>query len=137
MTEPTEVEQRNIAVTEAFNECWSNRDCDRLLTLLGDEIAYTVYDGGPVHVGRGAVEGAVRPFLAKYKRVEFRILRMNAMGPVVTHERTEDYYGPSGELDTHFHVVGLLVIRNGKITLWRDYAYPGAEQIIGPLIAEK
>jgi limonene-1,2-epoxide hydrolase len=32
--------------------------------------------------------------------------------------------------------VGLLVIRDGKIVIWRDYALPGAEQIIGPLITQ-
>jgi len=132
----TEVERANEAVARAFNECWSDRDCDRLLTLLADDVAYLVYDGGPVHVGPAAVEGAVRPFLAKFERVEFKILRLNVMGPVVSHERTEDYYAPGGERDTHFHVVGLLVIRDGKIVIWRDYALPGAEQVIGPLITQ-
>lgn len=136
MTKLTEIEQANIAVAKAFNDCWSDRDCDRLLTLLADDVAYMVYEGGPVHVGHAAVEGAVRPFLAKYERVEFKTLRMNAMGPVVTHERTEDYYGPGGKHDTRFHVIGLLVIKDGKIVLWRDYAYPGAEQIIGPLVSQ-
>jgi limonene-1,2-epoxide hydrolase len=136
MSSPTEIEQANIDVARAFNECWSNRDCDRLLTLLSEDVAYMVYEGGPVHVGHAAVEGAVRPFLAKYERVDFHIVRMNAMGPVVIHERTEDYYAPGGERDTHFHVVGLLVIKEGKIVLWRDYTYPGAEQIVGPLISQ-
>jgi limonene-1,2-epoxide hydrolase len=135
MPEPTELEQANIAVARAFNECWSNLDCDRLLTLLADDVAYMVYEGGPVHVGPAAIEGAVRPFMAKYERAEFEIVRIHAMGPVVTHERTEDYYGPGGKHDTHFHVIGLLVVQNGKILLWRDYTCPGAEQIIGPLVS--
>ena len=132
----TAEEQRNIAIAQEFNACWSGRDCDRLLTLLAEDVAYMVYEGGPVHTGHAAVEGAVRPFLAKYERVEFEILRMSAIGPVVSHERTENYYGPGGKLDTHFHVVGLLVIVDGKIVLWRDYSYPGAEQIIGPLVSQ-
>jgi limonene-1,2-epoxide hydrolase len=131
---PTAEELRNIEIAREFNACWSARDCDRLLTLLAEDVAYMVYEGGPVHVGHAAVEGAVRPFLAKYERVEFEILRMSAIGPVVSHERTEHYYGPDGTLDTRFHVVGLLVVKDGKIILWRDYSYPGAEQIVGPLI---
>jgi uncharacterized protein (TIGR02246 family) len=136
MSQPTEIEQANMGVARAFNECWSNRDCDRLLTLLAEDVAYMVYEGGPVHVGVAAVEGAVRPFLAKYERVDFQIVRMEAMGPVVIHERTEDYYAPGGERDTHFHVIGLLVVQDGKISLWRDYSYPGAEQVVGPLISQ-
>jgi len=132
----TEVEQANEAVARAFNECWSDRDCDRLLMLLADDVAYMVYEGGPVHIGPAAVAGAVRPFLAKFERVEFKILRLSVMGPVVSHERTEDYYAPGGKLDTHFHVVGLLVIKDGKIVIWRDYALPGAEQLVGPLITQ-
>jgi limonene-1,2-epoxide hydrolase len=133
---PTPEEERNMAVAREFNACWSDRDCDRLLTLLDEDVAYMVYEGGPVHVGHAAVEGAVRPFLAKYDRIEFEILRMSAIGPVVSHERTEHYYGPDGTLDTRFHVVGLLVVKDGKIVLWRDYSYPGAEQIVGPLISQ-
>lgn len=133
---PTAEEERNRAVAREFNACWSDRDCDRLLTLLDEDVAYMVYEGGPVHVGHAAVEGAVRPFLAKYERVEFEIIRMSAIGCVVSHERTEHYYGPGGKLDTRFHVVGLLVIKDGKIVIWRDYSYPGAEQIVGPLISQ-
>lgn len=132
----TEVERTNEQVARVFNQCWSDRDCDRLLTLLADDVEYMVYESGPVHVGHVAIEGAVRPFLAKYHRVEFKVVQMSVMGPVVSHERTEDYYGPDGALDTHFHVVGLLVIKDGKIVLWRDYSFPGAKQIVGPLVSQ-
>ncbi len=96
-----------------------------------------VYEGGPVHIGHAAVAGAVKPFMAKYERIEFNILRLNVYGSVVTHERTEDYYAPGGERDTHFHVVGLLVIKDDKIAIWRDYTMPGVEQIVGPLVTVK
>ena len=130
-------EQHNAAIARNFNECWSNRDYDRLLTLLTEDVAYMVYEGGPVHVGHTAVAGAVRLFMAKYERIEFNILRLNVFGSVVTHERTEDYYAPGGLRDTHFHVVGLLVIKDKKIAVWRDYTMPGAEQIVGPLVTQK
>jgi limonene-1,2-epoxide hydrolase len=58
------------------------------------------------------------------------------IGELVIHERTEHYYAPGGKLDTRFHVVGLLVIKDGKIEVWRDYAIPGVEQIVGPLITQ-
>jgi uncharacterized protein (TIGR02246 family) len=131
-----ELERSNTDIARSFNACWSDRDCDRLLTLLADDVAYMVYEGGPVHVGHKAVAGAVRPFMAKYERIEFNILRLNVLGSVVTHERTEDYYAPGGQRDTHFHVVGLLVIQDGKIIVWRDYTMPGVEQIVGPLVTQ-
>ncbi len=132
-----DLENRNADIARIFNECWSNRDCDRLLTLLAEDVAYMVYEGGPVHVGHAAVAGAVRPFMAKYERIEFEIQRLNVFGSVVTHERTEDYYAPGGQRDTHFHVVGLLVIKDDRIAVWRDYTMPGVEQVIGPLVTLK
>jgi limonene-1,2-epoxide hydrolase len=129
-----EIEKTNEAVTRAFTAAWSNRSCDELLPLLAENITYVLYEGGPTYVGPVAVEGAVRPFLAKFERVEFEILRLNVIGPLVIHERTEHFYAPGGELDTRFHVVGMLLIRDGKIEDWRDYAIPGVKQIVGPLI---
>jgi limonene-1,2-epoxide hydrolase len=129
----TDVERVNAQLTKDFCDAWSAADCDRLLTYLADDVAYMVYDGGPVHVGHAAVDRAVRPFMANFEQIDFKILRLNVMGRVVTHERTEDYVARGDKDDTFFHVVGLLVIRDGKVETWRDYALPGARQIIGGL----
>ncbi len=131
-----EAEQTNEAVTRAFCQAWRDRSCDQLMPLLAENISYMVYEGGPTHIGHAAVEGAVRPFLAKFGRVEFAVPRLNVIGDLVIHERIEDYYAPDGEHDSHFHVVGLLRIKGGKIETWCDYAIPGAEQIVGPLITQ-
>lgn len=131
------LELENETITRRFNEAWSMRDCDSLLTLLADDVRYMVYEGGPEHVGHAAIEGAVRPFMEKYGRIEFEIRRLNVMGPVVSHERTEHYFRPDGQLDTRFEVVGLLVIKDGRIVIWRDYSLPGAEQLVGPLCTQK
>jgi limonene-1,2-epoxide hydrolase len=132
-----QVERDNESITRAFNDAWSARDCDRLLMLLADEVRYMVYEGGPEHVGHGAIERAVRPFMAKYGHIEFAIKRLHVLGPVVSHERTEHYYGADGQLDTRFEVVGLLVIKGGKIVIWRDYSLPGVTQLVGPLCTQK
>jgi uncharacterized protein (TIGR02246 family) len=141
MTQPdddlNQVERDNELMTRAFNDAWSARDCDRLLTLLADDVRYMVYEGGPEHVGPVAIERAVRPFMAKYTRIEFAIRRLHVIGPVVSHERTEHYYGPDGQLDTRFEVVALLVIKDGRIVIWRDYSLPGATQLVGPLCTQK
>jgi limonene-1,2-epoxide hydrolase len=129
----TDIEQANAQLVRDFCDAWSAGDCDRLLGYLAEDVAYMVYDGGPVHVGHGPVDRAVRPFMANFEHIDFKILRLNVMGPVVIHERTEDYVARGDKEDTFFHVVGLLVIKNGKIEIWRDYALPGATQIIGGL----
>lgn len=130
----SDIEQTNEAVTHAFVQAWSDQSCDQLMPLLADNISYLIYEGGPTHVGHAAVEGVVRPFMARFERVQFEILRLSVIGPVVIHERTEYFYAAGGELDTRFHVVGQLLIRDGKIEDWRDYAIPGIEQIVGPVL---
>ncbi|MAF83622.1 MAG: nuclear transport factor 2 family protein [Gammaproteobacteria bacterium] len=132
-----QVERENESIAREFNDAWSARDCNHLLTLLADDIRYMVYEGGPEHVGTAAIERAVRPFMAKYECIEFAIKRLQVIGPVVSHERTEHYYGPDGQLDTRFEVVGLLVIKAGKVVIWRDYSLPGATQLVGPLCTQK
>jgi limonene-1,2-epoxide hydrolase len=132
-----DVERVNRELAVTFNEAWSGKDCDTLMTLLSDDVAYMVYEGGPVHQGPAAVEQAVRPFMARFGQIRFRILRLEVMGPIVIHERTEHYYAPDGELDTRFHVIGMLVIKDDRIIIWRDYSMPGAEQLVGPLCTQK
>lgn len=131
------LERANKDIARAFNQAWSARDCDALTALLADDVSYMVYEGGPIHHGIPAVDRTVRRFMARFARIEFRILRITAIGAVVIHERSEHYYAPDGTLDTRFHVTGLLVIRDGQITDWRDYAVPGAEQLAGPLCTQK
>ena len=132
-----QIEADNESITRTFNDAWSARDCDRLLTLLADDVRYMVYEGGPEHVGPEAIERAVRPFMTKFARIEFAIRRLSVMGPVVSQERTEHYYGPDGQLDTRFEVVGFLIIKDNKIVIWRDYSLPGATQLVGPLCRQK
>jgi limonene-1,2-epoxide hydrolase len=131
------LEREHAALTEAFNQAWSDRDCERLLGYLHDDVAYLVYDDGPVFRGPAEIATRVGPFMAKFARIEFEILRMTVIGPAVIHERTEHYYDADGKVDTFFHVVGVLVMRDGKIVMWRDYAIPGARQIVGPLCRKK
>lgn len=130
----SDIEQTNEAIARAFCQAWSDRSCDQLMPLLAESITYVLYEGGPKFVGLVAVEEVVRPFMARFERVEFEILRLNVIGPVVIHERTEHFYAPGGELDTRFHIVGQLLIKSGKIESWRDYAIPGAEQMVGPVV---
>ena len=139
MDEPSleRLERENAALVVAFNQAWSDRDLDRLIGYLADDVRYMIYEGGPVKQGPAEVREAVGRFMAKFSRIEFRVSRLEVMGSVVIHERTEDYYGPDGERDTHFHVVGMLVIKRGRIAVWRDYSLPGAEQIVGPLCSTK
>ena len=127
----------NDQAAEEFCAAWSARDCERLLGLLADDVHYMVYEGGPEYVGPAKIGEVVGRFMARFGRIEFSVLRQQAMGPVVVQERTEHYYGPDDELDTRFHVVAVLVFEDGRIKSWRDYGVPGVEQLAGPLCRQR
>jgi len=135
MPEPLPAAATEAAMGELlrrFIAAWSAADSAALMELLADDLRYLVYDGGPVHEGREEVGRVIARFMARFDRIEFRVLRSVCMAPVIVHERTEHYYAPGGELDTRFQVVGVLRIRDGRIADWRDYAVPGVEQLVGP-----
>ena len=128
-----DMEATGAALVRRFNAAWSAADSAALGALLADDVRYLVYAGGPEYRGREQVGEVVARFMARFQRIEFRVLRLACLGPVAIHERSEHYYGSDGRLDTRFQVVGVLLIRDGLIADWRDYAVPGVEQIAGPL----
>jgi limonene-1,2-epoxide hydrolase len=103
-------------------------DAEKILSCLNDDVAYTVYEGGPTHIGKDKILEIITAFFRKWKKIEFEVKRISVMGNVTMHERAEDYHGVNGQDNWHFHVTSLLVFKDGKITLWRDYGTPGERQ---------
>ena len=122
------VERENKAVTRRFIHAWNERDVEGVCSLLAEDVVYMIYDGGPVEHGIPAVRSRLALFMKRWEKIEFKIRRLNAVGPLVIHERIEDYYGADGHPDWHFEVAAMLVIEDGKISLWRDYGLPGGRQ---------
>lgn len=107
-------------VVEAFLEALERNDTDRALALMDDDI---VYQNVPMKPDRGK-EATVRT-LQKFMRfadtfeVRMHNIAANDEGIVLT-ERTDILRGPW--LDMEFWVCGTFEVKDGKITLWRDYA---------------
>lgn len=124
-----QLESENARIAGAFMEAWSARDVDRLSELLADDVVYMVYEGGPVLSGPHEVRDVVGRFMERWQRIEFSVDRLHVVGPLVINERREEYDGKAGQTDWRFFVAGLLVIKDGKIAIWRDYSLPGKKQI--------
>ena len=122
------VERENEATVLRYIEGWTTMDADKIISCLHDDIAYMVYEGGPTHEGKDKIHEVVTAFFKKWKKIEFDVKRMSIMGNVTMHERAEDYHGVEGQEDWHFHVTSLLVFKDGKIIIWRDYGTPGERQ---------
>ena len=132
MSAPNEIaasaERENEAIVLRYVDGWTTMDAEKILSCLHDDIAYMVYDGGPIHKGKDKILEVITEFFKKWQKIEFEVKRISVMGNVTMHERAEDYLGVEGQDDWHFHVTSLLAFKDGKITLWRDYGTPGERQ---------
>ena len=101
----------------AFERCNSTD----LFAFMGADI---VYENVPLPAMRGinAAASFLRPLLAKALRIEFKILNIavSASGEQVLTERLDRLHFPAGTVD--IPLMGIFVVREGKIVEWRDYA---------------
>jgi limonene-1,2-epoxide hydrolase len=125
----SELESKHARLAGEFMQAWSARDVDRLVGLLADDVVYMVYEGGPTLNGPDEVRDVVGRFMERWQRIEFSVDRLHVIGPLVINERREEYDGKNGQADWRFFVAGLLVIKDGKIGIWRDYSLPGKRQV--------
>lgn len=93
-------------------------DLDTALTMVSDDVEYDNVPIGKLH-GRESVRGALAPFLGAATAVEWIVHRQAAEGHLVFNERTDRFQLPHGWVE--IAVTGVWEVRDGLITLWRDY----------------
>ncbi len=108
----------DLAVVEAFLDALVAMDFDRATALLDDDV---VYQNVPLPPDRGkdAVVRTLKRFLKVVDRFEVEMHHIAERDGVVLTERTDILSGPLLYLD--IWVCGTFEVRDGKITLWRDY----------------
>ena len=127
------VEAENEALTRRFNDAWSRMDVEGIVACIADDVVYMIHEGGRTLNGKEEVRSTLTGFMKMWSKIEFRILELHVMGPLVIHERTEYYTARDGRPDWSFWIAGLLVVKDGKIVIWRDYSMPGKKQISSPM----
>jgi limonene-1,2-epoxide hydrolase len=108
----------NIAVVEAFLSAMEAQDLDLALSYLADDI---VYQNVPMPADRGkpAVVRTLELFGRFVTGFEVRMINIAERDGVVLTERVDVLTGPMLFLD--IWVCGTFEVRDGKITVWRDY----------------
>lgn len=110
-TEPMEV-------TEAFLEALASGEVDRAASYLADDVVYTNV-GLSVIRGRPDVTTVLKSLERASMDFEVYIHSSATSGAVVLNERTDVIsFGP---VRTQFWVCGRFEVRDGLITVWRDY----------------
>jgi limonene-1,2-epoxide hydrolase len=122
-----------IHVVESFLHALEAKDLDGALAYLSEDV---VYQNVPLPADRGkaAVARTLRSFQKIFDGFEVRIRNIAERDGVVLTERVDVLSGRLLYLD--IWVCGTFEVRNGKITLWRDYfdlAECAAKAVVSPL----
>lgn len=110
---------------EAVVALWaalSDRDWDRLATHLADDCIYVDMPVGPTLAARGPVDIVKRlqvgiAPLAAYRNHPGTLV---SDGDVVMYEHSESWEWATGET-AELPLVSVHRVRDGKVTLWKDY----------------
>jgi limonene-1,2-epoxide hydrolase len=95
------------------------RDIDALLAVVTDDI---VYENVPMGVMNGTeeVRAMLAPFLAGAERVTWEVLEQVESGDTVMNERIDRFW-LAGDHKIELRVAGVFKVRDGKVSVWRDY----------------
>ncbi len=118
LAEESATEKANIKVVNDFIATWSNPD--EAVTFLAPEAAVRMMEDQPAVVGRTAIADVFKSFMTPGMTLTVETLETTAHGPVVMNKRI-DTMKTVGKPDQVFPVVGVFVVKKGKITEWTDY----------------
>jgi limonene-1,2-epoxide hydrolase len=116
-----EVETGSLAVVQAFlRAVLRDKDFDTVSALLADDVTYENV-GYPTLRGGQHIVQTFRRLSSKlpWLRWDVKVHRIATDGSSVLTERTDVMI--IGPFQAHFWVCGVFEVRDGQITLWRDY----------------
>jgi limonene-1,2-epoxide hydrolase len=95
------------------------RDIEAILAVLTDDV---VYENVPMGVmnGHDEVRAMLGPFAEMAEKVEWEVLEQVEGGDVVMNERVDRFWLEGGHT-IELRVAGVFKVRDGKISVWRDY----------------
>ncbi len=108
----------DIAVVESFLQAFAAQRTEQALAMMDDDIVYQNVPF-PADRGKAAVTRTLKAFGRFVTGFEVQMRNIAARDGVVLTERVDVLTGPLLYLD--IWVCGTFEVRDGKITLWRDY----------------
>lgn len=117
MTEQTSTSVANMRTVEVFLKALQEEDYDTADAALAEDLRYQNV-GLPTIYGRSTTMQLLRRMQGRIG-FEVKIYRIAADGAAVLTERADALV--LGRLRLQFWVCGVFEVRDGRITLWRDY----------------
>jgi limonene-1,2-epoxide hydrolase len=121
---PVSVEKANVQLVKDFCKAWGDDppDADDMAAkFLTDDCVVRFGDTIEPVTGHDAAIALFQTFLSNGERYDLKILESFSRGPIVVNSRVDSTI--KGTRTTHpTSVVGVFVIKDGKIKEWSDYA---------------
>jgi len=119
-------EKQIIELVTNFCLAWSSKDVEKLIPFVSPEIEYHMFEGAPPIKGVDQFRQRLSGFMSAMKEIKWEIFRSHAVGDIVLNERIDHFIQApgSGKPDNHFHIAGVFLVRDAKITYWADYNMP-------------
>ena len=108
----------NEKVVADFIAAW--KDPDKAVTFLADNCSVRMEEDKPAIMGPANVGAAFKGFMGPGVTLTVKVLHTYAEGPLVTNKRVDTLTNP-GKPPQPFPVVGVFIVKKGKIAEWTDY----------------
>jgi len=108
----------NAEIIREFFEAWSRLDPEELASYFTEDGVYHNVPVGPV-AGRANVQQMIAGFIASWTETRWEVLHILSAGDVVIAERVDRTR--AGDKAVDLPCVGVFEMKNGKISVWRDY----------------
>ena len=105
-------------VVNDFCKSFESLNLDKIMPFLAEDAVYHNMPIDPVK-GTAAIRETINNFLKMASRLEFKILKTASNGDIVFNERIDMF--DIGPKRIELPVAGMFEVKNGKISLWRDY----------------
>jgi limonene-1,2-epoxide hydrolase len=116
--EESAADKAKIKVVNDFIAAWN--EPDKAVTYVSDKSSVRMVEGQPAVIGPAALDAMLKSILTSGTTVSVKTLNTTVRGPVVVNKRVDTIKSP-GKPDQAFPVVGVFLVRDGKIAEWIDY----------------
>ncbi len=108
----------NLQIIQAFIGAWSRLDASELSGYFAEDGVYHNIPTSPV-AGRENIRQFIAGFIKPWTHTDWVISNILAEGDTVMVERLDRTRTVAGDVD--LPCVGVFVLKEGKIAVWRDY----------------
>lgn len=108
----------NKSIIRDFIKSWQSLDADKLAAYFTEDGVYHNMPAEPV-TGRDNIKAFIEGFTAPWQATQWEVLSICEEGDFVIAERIDRI--DLGEKQIELPCAGIFEMREGKISVWRDY----------------